>query len=118
MDKQLLAQNIVAYCKQKGVKPTVACRESGAGRCLLDNVKRGRSPSIVNVQMLADYLGVTTSELLGETQSKVSLNLIGELRTRTAPIEITIRVSPETLAALLTCLQDGANIPCYRLIPS
>lgn len=32
----------------------------------MDNVKRGRVPSIDSVQLLAQYLGVTVSELLGE----------------------------------------------------
>ena len=51
----------------KNVKPTVACRESGAGERLLENLKRGSVPSVEKVQLLAQYLGVTTSELLGET---------------------------------------------------
>ncbi len=32
----------------------------------MDNVKRGRVPSVDSIQLLAQYLGVTTSELLGE----------------------------------------------------
>ena len=35
----------------------------------MDNVKLGRVPSIEKVQLLAQYLGVTVSELLGETAS-------------------------------------------------
>lgn len=34
----------------------------------MDNVKRGRVPSVDSVQLLAQYLGVTVSELLGEAQ--------------------------------------------------
>ena len=117
MDKQLLVQNIKAYCKRKGVSPTAACRESGVGRSFIDNIERGRVPSVEKVQQLANYLGITTSELLGETQSKVSLDLINEVRGRTTPIEITISVSPETLAALLNILHDGTDAPHYRLVP-
>ena len=32
----------------------------------MDNVKRGRVPLVDSVQRLAQYLGVSTSELLGE----------------------------------------------------
>lgn len=66
MDAQIFVQNIKHYCNLQGVKPTVACRESGVGSSFINNVERGQTPSVAKVQMLADYLGVTTSELLGE----------------------------------------------------
>lgn len=62
-------QKIKYYCEQKGVKPTVACKESGAGKDLINQIeRRGSMPSVEKVKMLADYLGITTSDLLGETQ--------------------------------------------------
>ena len=67
MDKQLFVQNVKRYCKLKGVKPTIACLESGAGKSLLSQIEtRGSTPSVERVQLLAAYLGVTTSDLLGE----------------------------------------------------
>lgn len=66
MDAQLFVQNIKYYCNLRGVKPTVACRESGVGSSFINNVERGQTPSVAKVQMLAEYLGVTTSDLLGE----------------------------------------------------
>ena len=67
MDKELFVQNVKKYCSLRGVKPTVACRESGAGRSLLTNLEQnGSLPSVEKVQKLAAYLGITTSELLGE----------------------------------------------------
>ena len=66
MDAQVFVQNIKYYCNLKGIKPTVACRESGVGSSFINNLERGQTPSVAKVQMLADYLGVTTSELLGE----------------------------------------------------
>lgn len=67
MDKTTFVQNIKFYCERKGIKPTNACRESGAGASLISNVEtRGQVPSVEKVQLLARYLGVTTSELLGE----------------------------------------------------
>lgn len=67
MDIYGFVQNVKKYCDKRQVKPTVACRESGAGERLLENIKRGSVPSIEKVQLLAQYLGITVSELLGET---------------------------------------------------
>ena len=66
MDKEIFVQNVKKYCSLRGVKPTVACHESGAGRSLIANLKNDSLPSVEKVQMLAAYLGVTTSGLLGE----------------------------------------------------
>lgn len=68
MDTSLFVQNVKKYCELKGVAPTIACKESGAGKDLLPNVKKGQTPSVAKVQLLAQYLGVTTSDLLGEAQ--------------------------------------------------
>ena len=35
MDIDVFVQNVKRYCALKGVKPTVACDESGAGKNLL-----------------------------------------------------------------------------------
>lgn len=60
-------QNIKMYCKLRGVKPTVAMRESGVGISFINNIEKGSAPSVFKVQQLAAYLKVSTSELLGET---------------------------------------------------
>lgn len=67
MDKEIFVQNVKKYCLLQGVKPTIACRESGAGADMINQIeRRGSVPSVERVQLLAQYLGVTTSELLGE----------------------------------------------------
>lgn len=66
MDIEIFVQNIKRICKEKGTNPTAACDASKAGRNFMDNLKKGSIPSVAKVQLLADYLGVTTSELLGE----------------------------------------------------
>ena len=71
LDKAVFVQNIKKYCAAKGVKPTVACRESGVGSSFINNIEsRGQVPSVEKVQLLAQYLGVTVGELLGEDPSK------------------------------------------------
>ena len=70
MDKDIFVENVRSYCEAKGVKPTVACRESGVGTSFLPDVARGRTPSVGKVQMLAQYLGCTVSDLLGEEKAE------------------------------------------------
>lgn len=72
MDANIFVQNIKKYCLLKGVKPTNACKESGVGASFISDIKRGQTPSVAKVQILADYLGVTTSELLGEASGSSS----------------------------------------------
>lgn len=66
MDATIFVENIKTFCKQKGEAPTVACKNAGVGGSFISDINRGQNPSVSKVQMLADYLGVTTSELLGE----------------------------------------------------
>ena len=67
MDTQKIVENIQNICREKGTNPTTAGKESGAGKDLVSSLKkRGVLPSIEKIMLLADYLGVTTSELLGE----------------------------------------------------
>lgn len=71
MDKELFVKNVEKICGEKGIKPTVACVESGAGRNFLVQIKgRGSVPSVEKVQLLAQYLGYTVSDLLGEQPPK------------------------------------------------
>lgn len=68
MNKEIFVQNIKKQCSLRGVKPTIACRESGAGADLINQIeRRGSVPSVERVQFLAQYLGVTVSDLLGES---------------------------------------------------
>lgn len=79
MDLAILVQNIKRLCALRGVKPTVACRESGVGTSFINNIEvRGSVPSVEKVQLLAQYLGVSTSELLGEEAPSPSLDNVPE----------------------------------------
>lgn len=67
MDIEKIVENIQRVCRAKGITPTVAAKESGAGQNMVTAMKKeGRIPSVEKMSMLATYLGVTTSELLGE----------------------------------------------------
>lgn len=103
MQIDVFVQNVKKYCELKGVKPTVACAESGAGKSLLSEIsRRGRIPSIERVQLLAQYLGVTTSDLLGEQNENSPLpeegGLLADYDALTARNQEKVR---EYLALLL-----------------
>lgn len=73
MNKELFLENVKKYCAINDVKPTVACVKSGAGRNLLNQLaNNGTIPSIERVQLLAQYLGCTVSDLLGEEPAKTA----------------------------------------------
>lgn len=66
MIPEILVQNIEFFCLQKKTTPKAAGRDSGAGSNFMTNLKKGSVPSVEKVAQLAAYLGVTTSQLLGE----------------------------------------------------
>lgn len=71
MNNEIFVQNVKRYCQLRGVKPTVALRESGAGKNMLGQIERaGTLPSVAKVQALAQYLGCTVSDLLGEEKAE------------------------------------------------
>lgn len=104
MNAQLFVQNVKKFCKIKGVKPTPACRESGVGTSFINDIERGKKPSIEKVQMLAEYLGVTTSELLGE-EKPAGGEASGLSEEMMEIIELYDKASPELQAAALGMLR-------------
>lgn len=72
MDKTAFVQNIKDRCEKMGVRPTVACRESGVGTSFITDINKGTTPSVAKVEMLARYFGCTVSDLLGEELPKTT----------------------------------------------
>lgn len=68
MDKETLVTNIETYCKTKKIKPSPACIAAGLGKNFLTDIKRGQTPSVAKVAALAAYLGVSTSDLVGDAR--------------------------------------------------
>ena len=66
MEAEKFVQNVKNACAKRSIQPTPCCYNAGVGKSFLSDIKRGRVPSIDAVQALARYLGVPTSELLGE----------------------------------------------------
>ena len=80
MDTEIFVQNIKERCRAKGIKPTVACRESGVGSSFITGLNNGSMPSVAKVKMLAEYLGCTVSDLLGEERPGAAAPSVGERR--------------------------------------
>lgn len=97
MDKEIFVQNVKTLCLKKGVKPTNALIESGVGRSFLSDMNRGQIPSVAKVQMLAEYLGVTTSDLLGEKQGDPSAVSDAEAALDRELISRLVELTPEEL---------------------
>lgn len=96
MDIEKVVENIQRICKDRGTNPTEAGKKSGAGKDLVSIMRRrGSFPSIEKMSMLASYLGVTTSELLGEKQAL--LTVTDEERLDQELIERLCQLSPEEL---------------------
>ena len=109
MDAQILVQNIKNFCAQKNIKPTVACKESGAGKDLINQIeRRGSLPSIEKVHLLADYLGVTTSDLLGETK-KPTVQDDGLSEAEQALMDQFRQLTPEQQDMVIRMVQAAAD---------
>lgn len=104
MNKEKFVQNVKIYCAKNGIKPTPACREAGVGGSFLNNIERGQKPSVEAVQKLAKYLGVTTSELLGE-KIPVGDQSDGLSEEMIEVIKLYDKASPELQAAALAMLR-------------
>lgn len=68
----ILYDRIHALCVSKSVKDGTMCREAGLPRSTLQELKMGRteSMSLKNLQKIADYFGISVSDLTGEEQKE------------------------------------------------
>lgn len=97
MNSDIFVENVKKLCAIKGIGPTNACKEAGVGGSFISDIKRGRVPSVQNVQLLATYLGVTTSELLGEQKNGPGTVSDAEAALDQELISRLLRLTPEEL---------------------
>lgn len=107
MDIDLFVENVKKYCKLMGVKPTVACAESGAGKDILGRLTNHRMvPSVERVQLLAQYLGCTVSDLLGERSTDMEAGNVITYADRDGDGIKTKRLSDAQYAALVKIIES------------
>lgn len=73
MDKNYLIENIRRFCAAAGIRPTAACSAAGVGKSFISDIARGQTPNVGAVADLAAYLGVTTSDLVGDARTPAEL---------------------------------------------
>lgn len=108
MDALTFVENVKYYCKKKGEAPTVACKNAGVGTSFISDINRGQTPSVAKVQLLADYLGVTTSELLGETK-KPTVRDDGLTDGEQALLDLFRQLTPEQQDMVIRMVQAAAD---------
>lgn len=107
MNIEIFVQNVKYYCALKGVKPTVACEESGAGKNLLSQmIHRGSLPTVGRVHLLAQYLGCTVSDLLGERPADMEPGNVIVYADRSGETRKTKIVSDAQFAAIAKILDS------------
>lgn len=109
MDASTFVQNVKYLCLKKGIKPTNACKDAGVGGSFLSDISnRGSTPSVAKVQMLANYLGVTTSELLGETK-KPTVQDDGLTEAEQALMDLFRQLTPDQQDMVIRMVQAAAD---------
>lgn len=108
MDKDLFVQKVKMICLQRGIKPTNACKESGVGGSFINDIERGRIPSVAKVQMLAEYLGVTTSDLLDEKKEPTAQD-DGLSEGERALMTLFRQLTPDQQEMVLRMVQAAAD---------
>ena len=73
MNNETLIFNIQKYCGLRNIKPTPAAIAAGVGRTFFADLKRDKTPSVAKVAVLAAYLGVSTSDLVGDAATPAEL---------------------------------------------
>lgn len=75
MNLLVFMQNVKRLLDERNISYSRAGRESGAGIDFVRNMERKNSwPSIEKVALMADYLGITVGELIGEQKSPIPDN--------------------------------------------
>jgi len=67
LEGDLLIERIQLAIKQAGMTVNKALVESGAGKDLIANIKKGQYPSVVKVSLLADCIDVSLDYLVGRS---------------------------------------------------
>ena len=97
-----LYNRIEELCSKQGINITTMCRESGASRASLTDLKMGRKQglSAETLSKISNYFGVSVDHLLGNEPKEKAPSKIGE--GHRPPDEETLR--------LLEILEDRPDI--------
>jgi transcriptional regulator with XRE-family HTH domain len=67
-DLQSLSSQIENLCNSKNISVRAMLKECGLNKNTVDNIKKGSSPAIEKITIIATFLGVSVDYLLGNKQ--------------------------------------------------
>lgn len=84
--------NFLKACNMRGISPSAALTAAGIDKSAGTRWSKGKQPTPATLQKLADYFGISKSDLLGETYLKVSTGEVvpagsGELERLAAALD-------------------------------
>lgn len=101
-------KNFLALCAVIQKSPSYVCREIGLSNAAASGWKKGKVPSDVTLEKLADYFGVPV-ETLTAGQKKAPGRMAEDLSAEELEIVSILRkMSPEQLARELAYLRQAA----------
>ena len=104
MDIEVFVTNVKRRCAELGTNPTAACLESGAGKNLITNMKKGVKPSLERIEMLASFLGCSVYDLTGDSPESsvddpVLTDALSKFRRLTPAQRAAVQMMIDSLAA-------------------
>lgn len=104
-----LYNNIHALCEKENIKDGTLCSKVGVTRSTLSELKRGRttSLSLKNLQKIADYFGVSISDLTGEAPEQKEKPTPGEGSGLDADVKAKAYTILDKLSKLPTKQQEA-----------
>lgn len=105
-----LYNRIEQLCDKKGISITTMCRESGASRGSLGDLKAGRKQTLSSetLKKISDYFGVTIDYLLGNEKTPIADD---NGRITNELIDLLSDVSEERIEKILQYIQLFDKIP-------
>lgn len=107
--------NFVKLCNRKGIAPTAAAVEMGFHRSDATRWSKGAEPRRTTLEKVADYFGVTVSDLIGDDAAQKEKptaqgdELISDLPQDLQKLIFLCQESPQLASALLNLAQQLQN---------
>lgn len=73
--------NFVNLCNKRGISPSAAAEEMGYQRSVVTRWSKGTAPRQATIQKVADYFGVSASELTAEKKETPAFSEEDERKT-------------------------------------
>ena len=104
-----LIKKIEEEARQKNISENKILTESGVGKDLLKNLRKGQSTSIEKVVYLADYLNISIDYLLGRTGEPINKQIINSTVKGTQIQSEIIQTQEQTKDGALKDIEDIYN---------